>query len=95
MQWELKALVHAQNPTVFSGYEIPAGTYVVTQNQISSQLKTYCPVNPSEFMPERFMKEKDKKGQSFKSKLFVRGFGFSKRRQGAIKHRAQFFPKNC
>ena len=44
----------ARQKCQFSGYEIPKETYVVTQNQVSSRLESYCPYKPNEFCPYRF-----------------------------------------
>ena len=40
---------------VFSGYHVPAGTVIVTQNQVSCRLPQFCP-NPDQFLPERWIK---------------------------------------
>ncbi|XP_022181134.1 cytochrome P450 302a1, mitochondrial-like isoform X1 [Myzus persicae] len=40
---------------VFSGYRVPAGTVVVTQNQVSCRLEEYFR-RPDEFVPERWIK---------------------------------------
>ena len=61
----------------FSGYEIPAGTYVVTQNQVSSRLKAFCPYKPKEFCPERFTQPNTH--QALHPGL-IRPFGFGARR---------------
>ena len=45
---------------VFSGYEIPAGTQIVTQNQISCRLEVFCPIKPNEFYPDRFLNKKER-----------------------------------
>ena len=39
----------------FSGYHVPAGTVIVTQNQVSCRLPQFCP-NPDQFLPERWIK---------------------------------------
>ena len=39
----------------FSGYHIPAGSMVVTQNQVSSRLEKYCPYKPNDFWPYRHL----------------------------------------
>ncbi|KAI7815504.1 cytochrome p450 [Rhyzopertha dominica] len=39
----------------FSGYEVPAGTVVVSQNQVSCRLDQYFP-SANEFRPERWLK---------------------------------------
>nr|AKH03533.1 cytochrome P450 302A1 [Paracyclopina nana] len=39
----------------FSGYFIPKGTLVVTQNQISCRLPEFCPVKPDSFWPFRYL----------------------------------------
>lgn len=41
--------------SVFSGFHVPAGTVVVTQNQVSCRLPQYCP-DPDQFRPERWIK---------------------------------------
>ena len=60
----------------FSGYEIPAGTYVVTQNQVSSQLGAFCPYKPNEFCPYRFTKQ----DHQVLHPGLIRPFGFGARR---------------
>lgn len=40
---------------VFSGYRVPAGTVVVTQNQVSCRQEEYFR-RPDEFLPERWLK---------------------------------------
>lgn len=45
----------ATQDIVLSGYNIPKGTNVVTQNQISCRLEKYF-ARPNEFVPERWMK---------------------------------------
>ncbi|KAL1498363.1 hypothetical protein ABEB36_009175 [Hypothenemus hampei] len=40
---------------IFSNYEVPEGTVVVSQNQISCRLENYFP-NANEFKPERWLK---------------------------------------
>ena len=50
------------------------GTYVVTQNQISCQLETFCPFKPTEFYPDRFMsKDKNDKFHPYLSLPFGKG----------------------
>ncbi|CAG9859105.1 unnamed protein product [Phyllotreta striolata] len=44
-----------QNDVEFSGYTIPAGTTVVSQNQIACRLEKYFP-RPDEFVPERWLR---------------------------------------
>ncbi|XP_072396930.1 cytochrome P450 302a1, mitochondrial [Diabrotica undecimpunctata] len=44
-----------QNDAQFSGYTVPAGTSIVSQNQISCQLDKYFP-HPEKFVPERWLK---------------------------------------
>ena len=61
----------------FSGYEIPAGSYVVTQNQVSSRLKAFCPYKPNEFCPDRFTQPHNH--QALHPGL-IRPFGFGARR---------------
>lgn len=41
---------------VFSGYDVPKGTVVVSQNQISCRLEEYFS-KPDEFYPERWLKD--------------------------------------
>ncbi|KAJ9574193.1 hypothetical protein L9F63_008449 [Diploptera punctata] len=41
---------------VFSGYHIPKGTVVVTQNQVTCRMEKYFP-HPNEFIPERWIKD--------------------------------------
>ena len=43
------------NPVILSGYQVPKGTNVVTQNQVSCRLETYCPFKPNEFLPHRYL----------------------------------------
>jgi len=43
-----------------SGYEIPVGTNVVTQNQVSCKLENYCPHKPEEFLPERYLTKENR-----------------------------------
>ena len=40
---------------IFSGYHVPKGTLVVTQNQVSSRLPNYCPLKANEFWPYRYL----------------------------------------
>jgi hypothetical protein len=40
---------------VFSGYQVPPGTIIVTQNQVSCRLPQFCP-NPNQYLPERWIK---------------------------------------
>ncbi|KAF5297799.1 hypothetical protein FQA39_LY11948 [Lamprigera yunnana] len=40
----------------FSGFTVPRGTVVVSQNQVSSRLKEYF-IAPNEFRPERWLKD--------------------------------------
>lgn len=42
-------------PTVFSGYEVPEDTIIVTQNQVSCRLEDYFP-EANKFLPERWLK---------------------------------------
>ncbi|KAL3280979.1 hypothetical protein HHI36_004204 [Cryptolaemus montrouzieri] len=41
---------------VFSGYEVPEQTVIVTQNQVSCRLEQYFP-RPNDFVPERWLKD--------------------------------------
>ncbi|XP_044750477.1 cytochrome P450 302a1, mitochondrial [Coccinella septempunctata] len=43
-------------PSVFSGYEVPEETIIVTQNQISCRLERYFS-HPNDFLPERWLKD--------------------------------------
>nr|AGT57842.1 cytochrome P450 302a1 [Leptinotarsa decemlineata] len=45
-----------QSDAEFSGYSVPSGTVVVSQNQISCRLHKYFP-SPDEFIPERWLKK--------------------------------------
>ena len=43
---------------VFSGYHIPKGTLLVSQNQITSRLEDYFPFDdPNAFNPERWIRD--------------------------------------
>ncbi|KAG8227908.1 hypothetical protein J437_LFUL011836 [Ladona fulva] len=44
--------------TVFSGYSVPKGTVVVTQNQVSCRLEKYFK-EPNKFLPERWIRGSD------------------------------------
>lgn len=46
------------NDVVLSGYRIPAGTSVLTQNQVAGNLAEYVE-DPSDFSPERWMRDVD------------------------------------
>ncbi|CAH1117643.1 unnamed protein product [Phaedon cochleariae] len=48
-----------QNDATFSGYTVPSGTVVVSQNQISCRLEKYF-ASPNEFIPERWLKNESK-----------------------------------
>uniref|UniRef100_A0A1B6KHD3 Cytochrome P450 302a1, mitochondrial n=1 Tax=Graphocephala atropunctata TaxID=36148 RepID=A0A1B6KHD3_9HEMI len=41
--------------TVLSGYNVPSGTVVVTQNQVTCRLEEFFP-RPNEFIPERWLR---------------------------------------
>ena len=62
----------AKNAT-FSGYEVPKGTYVVTQNQVSCRLKQFCPIKPNEFWPTRYLDDRNAGLHYFLSKPFGHG----------------------
>ncbi|XP_043269589.1 cytochrome P450 302a1, mitochondrial [Venturia canescens] len=47
-----------QNDVILSGYHVPKGTAVVTQNQIICRLPEYFP-EPDSFLPERWMRDND------------------------------------
>ncbi|XP_050433466.1 cytochrome P450 302a1, mitochondrial-like [Adelges cooleyi] len=42
---------------VFSGYRVPKGTVVVTQNQVTCRMEEYFQ-NPQSFLPERWLKDR-------------------------------------
>nr|QZM07453.1 cytochrome P450 monooxygenase CYP302A1 [Lasioderma serricorne] len=63
-----------QTDAVFSGYNVPKGTVVVTQNQISCRLDEYFEA-PHEFKPERWMKNNPLYRQSHPYLLLPFGHG--------------------
>ncbi len=58
---------------ILSGYQVPKGTMIVTQNQVSSRLEEFCPYKPNDFIPERWMSTTKDKPHPFLSLPF--GFG--------------------
>ena len=49
-----------EKDAIFSGYHVPRGTLLVTQNQVTSRLKQFFPSeNPDEFSPDRWMRRTD------------------------------------
>ncbi|XP_032676874.1 cytochrome P450 302a1, mitochondrial [Odontomachus brunneus] len=48
-----------QTDVVLSGYHVPRGTVVVTQNQVTCRLPEYFN-EPNSFMPERWLRSKDR-----------------------------------
>lgn len=59
----------------FSGYVVPKGTLVVTQNQISCRLPSYCPLRPNDFWPYRYLNG----GQQRLHPFLALPFGFGPR----------------
>ena len=68
-----------ENDGVFSGYKVPKGTLLVSQNQITSRLSDYFPFgDPNEFNPDRWNRDKDLKMNAIHPFLSL-PFGFGKR----------------
>lgn len=64
---------------VFSGYQVPKGTLMVSQNQITSRLQDYFPFgDPNEFNPDRYARTNNRKIFEIHPFLSL-PFGFGKR----------------
>lgn len=64
---------------VFSGYQIPKGTLLVSQNQITSRLPDYFPYgDPNTFNPDRWTRDNERQSSQINPFLAL-PFGFGKR----------------
>ncbi|KAJ8669895.1 hypothetical protein QAD02_001154 [Eretmocerus hayati] len=67
-----------QVDVALSGYRVPKGTNVVTQNQVSCRLPEYFD-NPNSFIPERWLRENSKNEKSTIHPYLVLPFGHGPR----------------
>ena len=64
---------------VFSGYHVPKGTLMVSQNQVSSRLTNFFPFgDPNEFNPDRWIRTNNRQSSQLHPFLSL-PFGFGKR----------------
>ena len=64
---------------VFSGYHVPKGTLMVSQNQVSCRLPQFFPIgNPDEFNPDRWIRTNNRQSSQLHPFLSL-PFGFGKR----------------
>ncbi|EDV28482.1 uncharacterized protein TRIADDRAFT_19239 [Trichoplax adhaerens] len=66
------------NDLVLSGYKVPAKTYVLIANYVMGRDESVFP-NPSQYMPERWLRGSDRQGYNSESRFQYLPFGFGPR----------------